>query len=126
MSKTVDIDGLATAIAEELEGYSQEVDEIMQDEIDTLSKEVRNNLKNNPIIPEKTGEYKKSFYIKKVARGKGYKRNVIASKKPHYRLTHLLEDGHLTSNGKRTKAFPHWKEAQQLADTLPERMKKRL
>ena len=124
MSKTVDIDGLAAAIAEELEGYSQEVDDIMQDEIDTLSKEVRNNLKNNPIIPEKTREYKKSFYIKKVAQGKGYKRLRVANKKPQ--LTHLLDDGHLTSNGKRTKAFPHWKEAQQLADTLPERMKKRL
>ena len=124
MSKTVDIDGLAAAIAEELEGYSQEVDDIMQDEIDTLSKEVRNNLKNNPIIPEKTGEYKKSFYIKKVAQGKGYKRLRVANKK--HQLTHLLDEGHLTSNGKRTKAFPHWKEAQQLADTLPERMKKRL
>lgn len=126
MANVVSIDDLADIIAEELESYTEEVDGVMQDEIDALSKEVVKNLKNNPIIPEDTGEYKKSFYIKKEAQGKGYKRNRIASKKPHYRLTHLLEDGHLTSNGKRTRAFPHWKEAQELADTLPERLEKKL
>ena len=124
MGNSISIDDLADVIAEELESYTEEVDDLMQDEIDKLSKEVRDNLKNNPDIPEKTGEYKKSFYIKKVAQGKGYKRNRTANKKAS--LTHLLEDGHLTSNGKRTRAFPHWKEAQELADTLPERMKKKL
>ena len=51
----------------------------------------------------------------------GYKRNLVASKK--YQLTHLLEYGHLTRSGTRTKAFPHWQHAQEIADTLPERLK---
>ena len=124
MANVVNIDDLAHIIAEELESYTEEVDGVMQDEIDALSKEVVKNLKNNPIIPEETGKYKKSFYLKKEAQGRGYKRNRIANR--DYQKTHLLEDGHLTSNGKRTRAFPHWKEAQELADTLPERLEKKL
>lgn len=124
MANVVSIDDLADIIAEELESYTEEVDGVMQDEIDALSKEVVKNLKNNPIIPEETGKYKKSFYLKKEAQGRGYKRNRIANR--DYQKTHLLEDGHLTSNGKRTRAFPHWKEAQELADTLPERLEKKL
>ena len=124
MANVVSIDDLADIIAEELESYTEEVDRVMQDEIDALSKEVVKNLKNNPIIPEETGKYKKSFYLKKEAQGRGYKRNRIANR--DYQKTHLLEDGHLTSNGKRTRAFPHWKEAQELADTLPERLEKKL
>ena len=124
MANVVSIDDLAHIIAEELESYTEEVDGVMQDEIDALSKEVVKNLKNNPIIPEETGKYKKSFYLKKEAQGRGYKRNRIANR--DYQKTHLLEDGHLTSNGKRTRAFPHWKEAQELADTLPERLEKKL
>ena len=93
----------------------------MQKVIDEVTKEVLNNLKNNPVIPKKTGEYSKSFYKRKLAQGKGYKRNLIASKK--YQLTHLLENSHLTRSGTRTRAFPHWKQAQEIADTLPDRLK---
>lgn len=124
MSKSISIDGLADAIAEELESYSEEVDQAMQKEIDTLSKEIVNDLKNNPVIPEDTGEYKKDFYTKKAAQGMGFKRNIIANKK--HQLTHLLENGHLTSTGGRTRAFPHWEDAQKMADTLPERLAKKL
>lgn len=124
MPLTVSIGDLSSAIAEELETYTEEVDAVMQNEIDKLSKEIVNSLKNNPVIPEDTGEYKKSFFVKKVAQGKGFKRNVVANKK--HQLTHLLEDGHLTENGGRTRAFPHWKDAQEMAETLPERLEGKL
>lgn len=120
----ISIDKLAEAIAEELEAYSEEVEIGMNEEIETLSKEIVNDLKNDPIIHEKTGEYKKSFRIKKVASGNGYKRNKIYNKK--HQLTHLLERGHETRNKGRTKAYPHWKHAQEKADELPERMQRRL
>lgn len=117
---------LTDAIMDGLNRYSEEVDEKMQKEIDDLSKEIVNDLKNDPVIPEKTGEYKKSFAVKKIAQGIGFKRNEVYSKKPYYRLTHLLEFGHALPQGGRTKAFPHWVKAQKEAETLPERIKRRL
>lgn len=117
-------DDIVNAIMGQLIGYSEEVDEIMQDEIDRVSLDAKKSLSTNPIIPERTGEYKKSFKIKKVAQGRGYKRNVIYNKL--HQLTHLLEDGHLTRAGTRTRKFPHWKQAQEIVDKLPERIEKRL
>jgi len=40
-----------------------------------------------------------------------------------YRVGHLLENGHLTRNGGRTKAYPHWKHAQDIANTLPDKIR---
>jgi hypothetical protein len=117
-------DDIVNEIMGQLTGYSEEVDEIMQDEIDKVSKDVKKSLSTNPVIPERTGAYKKSFRIKKVAQGSGYKRNVIYN--ILHQLTHLLENGHLTRAGTRTRKFPHWKQAQEIAEQLPERVEKRL
>lgn len=121
------IDDLADLITQELESYSADVDEVMQSEIEKLGKEVVLELKANSIIPQRTeGEktYKKQFYLKKVSQGQGFKRVLVANKK--YQLTHLLEYGHVTRNGGRARAFPHWQTAQQTVDTIPERIRKAL
>ena len=118
----MNVSDLATAISSELESYSREVDQKMQKEVDAISKEIVKELKNNPDIPVRTGNYKKSFYVKNSAKGMGYKRNIVANKE--YQITHLLETRHLTSTGRRPRAFPHWAQAQKIADTLPERLKK--
>lgn len=115
----IDINDLSSAITEELEAYSEEIEEKIDKKIDDVSKKLVAELKSDPDIPENTGKYKKSFYFKKVAKGKGFKRNVVANKK--HQLTHLLEDGHLTRGGtSRTKAFPHWKKAEKWAEELME------
>ena len=124
MLSSISIDNLADTIVGELQNYKDEIDEVMQFEIDDLSNEIKMDLSNDKNIPKRTGDYAKSFYVKKIAKGKGYKRNVVANKK--YQLTHLLEFPHATRNGGITKAFPHWKYAQQKADTLPNRIERRL
>lgn len=113
---SIGVDDLSAAIAEELESYSEEVEDIIDKDIDRISKILVEELKNNPVIPERTGDYKKSFYKKVVAKGKGYKRAVVANKK--YQLTHLLERGHPMPQGGRSKAFPHWETAQKRLEEL--------
>lgn len=114
------VDDLTRLIVSELEEYTKDIDESMQKEIDDLAKEVKKDLESNSNVPELTGDYKRGFYIKKNAQGMGYKRVTVANKK--YQLTHLLEYGHVLVNGGRARAFEHWKSAQEIADTLPERM----
>lgn len=114
------VDELTELIVSELENYTEEIDQKMQKEIDKVAKEVKIDLDTNPNIPKRTGEYSRKFYIKKEAQGMGYKRVRVANKK--YQLTHLLEYGHALINGGRTRAYKHWESAQEIADTLPERM----
>lgn len=123
----VSVDDLARLIAKELEDYSEEVEQVVKETIEAVSKEALNSLKNDPVIKslDGTGEYAKSFYIKdeyKVrGRNKGFYKLVIHNKK--YRIGHLLEFGHAKIGGGRTRAFPHWATAQKIADTLEERIK---
>lgn len=115
------IEELSKMIEKEVASYSAEVDNAMQKEIDTVAKEVKESLENNPNIPVRTGEYKRGFKIRKIASGTGYKRVAVANDK--YQLTHLLEYGHAKRNGGRTRAYKHWEMAQKIADELPNKLK---
>ena len=121
----VNVDQLASLIARNLEMYTDEVSEKVEKAIIDTSEDTVKSLKENPNIPEQTGKYKKSFYVKNLYKskgsGKGSYKLVVANKK--YRLTHLLENGHAKRGGGRTRAYPHWVDAQAIADTLPDRIK---
>lgn len=118
------VEDMAEIIIQELTDYSKDVEDIMKSEIEKLGKDTVDNLKSNPNIPIKSGKYKKSFYLKKLADGTGFCRFVVANRK--YQLTHLLEYGHAKRNGGRTKAYPHWQQAQELTEELPDRIAERL
>lgn len=114
----------ANLIAKSLGEYAENIEEAIEKTIVEVGEESTENLKNNPNVPEQTGEYKDGFYTKNIYKGRGKKKGshkiIVANKK--YRLTHLLENGHATRNGGRTKVYPHWRDAQKVADTLPERI----
>lgn len=116
----ITVDNLSDAIVEYITKYSEDVAKMATEEVDKIAKEIKNDLKNNPNIPVKTGGYKKGFYVKKIKDGDV----VIANRK--YQLTHLLEHGHATRNGGRTRAFPHWKDAERKAQELYNRLEERL
>ncbi len=120
----VTVEQLADLIAKSLGEYAENIEEAIEKTIVEVGEEAVENLKNNPNVPEQTGGYKEGFYTKNIYKGrgktKGFHKIVVANKK--YRLTHLLEYGHATRNGGRTKAYPHWRDAQKVADTLPDRM----
>ncbi|MBE7044779.1 MAG: HK97 gp10 family phage protein [Ruminococcaceae bacterium] len=116
---SIGIDELSEAIMKEMEAYTQEVESVTGEKLDEISKQLVFSLRNNPNIPVRTGKYKKSFYFKTVAKGRGYHRNVIANRR--YYMTHLLEDGHAIHGGtSRTNKHPHWSEAEKLAKKLLE------
>lgn len=72
-----------------------------------------------------TGEYKRHFAIERQQTGRHSYSATWHVKAPAYRLTHLLEYGHLTRNGtKRTKAVKHIKYGREIAEqVLDEKMK---
>ncbi len=121
MSDSLNVNDLSEVISVELKRYNNKITDKMFSGIDTVCEQVVEYLETSPDTPVRTGAYKKSFKIKKVKEGIDYKRNVVYSSK-HW-LTHLLEYGHLTRDGKtRSMSFPHWKKAQAYADSLVDKM----
>lgn len=98
MANNVNIDQLANAIARELENYSREVEEKINDATDKISKEAVDELKSTS--PKRYGDYGKSWTRKKTANGW-----VVHNKR--YRLTHLLEKGHAKRGGGRVGSQIH-------------------
>lgn len=131
------IDSFADDIYNALQSYSTQVDNVLQEELIKLADDTKNELRTDPSIPKRTGKYKKSFYVNRTARGRGYIRLTVANKL--FFLTHVLENGHenvrslgkangtiskdvhftklakddrLILKGDRTPGHPHWKPAQ--------------
>ena len=111
---------LAAEIAYELENFSNEVDEIVSEEIETVGKEMAKELKE--VSPKRTGGYAKGWRIKRESKHKIIVQN---SKKPY--LTHLLEHGHAKRNGGRVRAIPHIKPTEtKYQEKLAENIKSRI
>ena len=111
---------LAAEIAFELENFSKEVEEIVEDELKNVGKEMANELKATS--PKRTGDYAKGWRIKRESKHKIIVQN---SKKPY--LTHLLEHGHASRNGGRVRGIPHIKPVEsKYKDKLAENIKRRI
>lgn len=121
VSSNIKIDQLADEVIKQLNIYSEEVAE----GIEKVSKDVSNygvKLLKNETFPEATSigdsfpstrrrwkNYANSWKVTNSSKkASGFIRNTIHNGK-HYQLTHLLEYGHATRNGKRTRAFAHIK-----------------
>lgn len=123
----IDIDELAIAVINELDAYREDVMEVVEKAVKETAKQTAAELRTTS--PERDGEYKKHWACKRDATLKGkYKFNmVVYSKKPHYRLTHLLEHGHARRNGGRVDGIPHIRIAEKHAkEILMERLKRSL
>ncbi len=103
-TKKVKVNELANEIMTMFIDYIDEIDEEVVSLSDTLANQAKKDLKASS--PKKDGDYAKGWAISQHQRGKRYYGKAIHNKE-EYRLTHLLEFGHATKDGKRTQAYPH-------------------
>jgi hypothetical protein len=106
-NKVTNINEIQKEIQKALQAYSYEV----SNDLDIAKNEVANKLKKDlsQDSPEKTGDYKKGWRIKK------FKKAHVVYNKTDYQLTHLLEHGHVKINGGRTDAQIHIRPNEQIA-----------
>ncbi len=117
----------AEAVTDALEDYGEEVVESLGAAVDTVAKKVNSVIKEHITFDQRTGKYVKAFRIKDVSRTSTERKKTWYVTSPHYRLSHLLEKGHITRNGGRTRAFPHIKYGEEYAEAnLENEFKKEL
>lgn len=123
----MEIKGLAEAISDALEEYNEKVIMVTKKSVDETAKEVNMEIKNHCTFGG-NGEYIKAFALKTIFDNKYGKGRTWHVKAPYYRLTHLLEKGHLDRSGVgRARAFPHIKYGEKYAiANLPQKIREKL
>lgn len=114
---TIDPSDLGAAIAEQFKLYHRDVVE----KVNAAGERAANKLVKltKTTAPKLTGDYAKNItYTTEETAATGDKKFIWGVKAPHYRLTHLLVNGHPTSTGGRTRSDPFLKDA--LDVVLPE------
>lgn len=107
----------ASSLTQMLNEYTEEVVEGINEEVvdtanngaellqQTLQPQSSKSGSAKPMTRRQWKRYAKSWQVKRID-GVGYIKCSIHNKK-YYRLTHLLELGHATRDGKRTREFRH-------------------
>ena len=104
MSKTVKPEMFAQALKNYLEIYVEDIGEAVEETSNNIGEEAKEELKQTS--PKRRGDYAKGWTVRKDRKNKYYY-TVKVWNKSNYQRTHLLEFGHATRNGGRTKAIPH-------------------
>ena len=102
------INDFARAMSEAFEDYSAEAVEASKAAIDRVAKGADEAIKSHITFRERTGRYRRNMRIVTSHDGLYDRRKTWYVKSPDYRLTHLLEYGHLSRDGTtRVKPYEH-------------------
>lgn len=111
---SVKVDGIVEAVMGELEDYVDEVTGDVKQAVKEVAKATVKEVKAKSPVGGRPDGYKKNWGQATVYETEWSIQIAVRNKK-HYRLTHLLENGHALRNGDRTRAFPHIKPAEDFA-----------
>lgn len=103
MSKTIGIDQLGDAIANELTLYHANIISGIKKETQKSMKELVSNTKATAPVGKRHKHYRDSIKSKKIAENDKSLTMAWYVDGPNYRLSHLLENGHATRNGGRVE-----------------------
>lgn len=102
------INDFAKAVSDAMEKYGVEATEAAKAAVDKVAAGAEQEVKKHITFKRRTGKYVKAFRVTTFHDGLWDRRKTWSVRFPHYRLTHLLEHGHLSRDGTtRVKAFPH-------------------
>lgn len=119
MSRNLNVDDMASAIMKGLQEYAEVTDNEMKKAVRKTANSVKKEISEN--APERTGAYAKSWTTIKVDET-SHRLVVTVHSKEHYRLAHLLENGHALRKGGRTKAYPHIAPAEEHGEKMLEEL----
>lgn len=120
----VEVDSMAALIAEYMSNYTQDITNNVKKVVDTVGKEVNEEIKKHITFKQHTGKYVKAFRVKTSFEDRYNKRNTWYVANGQHRLTHLLENGHALHQGGRTKEYPHIIYGEELAKRRMEELAK--
>lgn len=113
MAKRIRPVDLSKAINDILSKYGDEVYTVIESSIDEVAEEAKDKLRAVTHFRNNAFNYAESWVNEKLS-GKPLTATRAVHNEKHYRLTHLLEKGHVVRNGtgrnkgkQRTDAFPH-------------------
>ena len=101
----IDVDNLSNEVMKGLREYSNLASEQMKKAVKKTANSVKKEISSN--APVLTGDYAKSWAIKKNSDIAHYMHVTVYASGQEYRLTHLLENGHAKRGGGRVEAIPH-------------------
>lgn len=131
-NRKVGIVDLSGAIESIIKEYGEDVYDVVNESVEEVTEEATNKLKAvNHWANEGTGAYARSWTNDEKKKSRILYSKVVHNEE-HYRLTHLLEKGHVIRNGTqrtfgRTGKYPHIKPVEKWAqEELPKRFRERL